>query len=309
MSLFNYNDFWSGTGMEVVCKNFEKLFLLDNPVFEEWNWIPVPNKNMSIIPSGRNIAWVHVAEDINDYSWLSSDMVQFIVFVSHQQQNMFIDKYNLDRSKCLVIENYSEPIININKNKDKIKLVYHADASRGLHILLKAMKKLSHLNEIELHIYGNIIDRNGIIHADVIESMNNYCKEDKRIILHGPVFNETIKQEIGQFDIFAYPSNIKETSCLPLIEALSGGCYSITSDLYAMPEVSKGFAKQYTYQNNEELHTKIMSEKILLAIDEIKNDWDYSIQKQSIDYFYGFENISKKWNDFANVLHLSKSRI
>lgn len=299
LTIFKYDhNFISGT--EIMAMGFEKNILPYFPKFVEWNWILAPGK-INLREDGKNIVWVHLGEFEGDLSWLNDSRVAYIVFVSHYQYHRFLERYNLDSRKCIVIQNAINPIEIKEKESDKIKIIFHSEPYRGLEILLKALKQINN-KKIELHIFGDL-DTNTVDFwkESIQDKIKKLCNEDTRIKLHGRVSHNTIEKFIGSCNMFVYPSTWRETSCLSLIEAMSAGLYCITNDLTVLPETGIGLTKIFNFTFDEEEHISRTKDMILSGIDDLKY-FNPLIQSRLTNDKYSWDSVRNKWIMFGQKI-------
>ena len=298
--MFNFNDSLQGT--EIVANQFLNEMVLDKKEMEDYNWILVPG--LSTIKDEKNIAWIHLNETEDGLEWIEDSRVKNIVFVSNYQYQRFFEIYDISGKNCIVIKNAIYPVENHTKPPtDKIKLIYTSDTVRGADIAILAMDYLSHLEDIELHIYGEI-EKNEpewrIADQDQVRSMANL---DHRVFIHGMVDHNKVIEGLKGSHIYVYPSKWRETSCISLIEALSAGCYCITSNIGALSETGLGFNATYPYSSNSDIHAKRLAREIEKAIAKIKgNQFDSKEQVDSINRYYSWETRIPQWKEFFKTI-------
>lgn len=299
--IFSIDPSWIG-GTELMALSMEKRVLPLAPNLANWNWILAPGE-INLREDGKNIVWVHLGEFEGDLSWLQNPLVAHIIFVSYYQYQRFTEMYpGIDHSRCHVIRNAIDPIPFSVTPKDKIKLVFHSEPYRGLEVLLDALRLIKD-PDIELHVIGDL-NTNTIDWK--IEAQNKIKESillDSRVICHGRLSNEQVREELEKCHIFAYPSTWRETSCIALIEAMAAGLYCITNSFTVLPETGIGLTKIYPFNEDLNKQAETLSNKIIKAIDLIRNDKFYAFgQVQTVNNYYSWRVVSKEWLDFAKEI-------
>jgi glycosyltransferase involved in cell wall biosynthesis len=184
----------------------------------------------------KPILWMHQSFDQPSIQILSRTQSKFekIVFVSQWQMDKFIKYLNIDPSKCVVIGNGIDPLLEYNKPKDRINLFYSSTPFRGLDVLIKVFKKLEMPN-VYLHVFSGM----GIYGRsdDGFTELYNIIKRVPNTRLYGPVVPSFLHNWISRYGhIMAYPNTWDETYCISAHEAMSAKALIVTTNLGALPE-------------------------------------------------------------------------
>jgi glycosyltransferase involved in cell wall biosynthesis len=258
------------------------------------------------------IYWNQLSYDQDAIKFLNEEanieLIDHFVFVSHWQSEIFRKMYNIPGYKTSVIKN---ACIGVTKRKsgkrNKLKICYTSTPWRGLDILLGAWELLNPKN-CELHIFSDT----KIYGDDFSNSEDNKYKHlyDKAeslegVIYRGTIPNEELRNELGEFDILAYPSTFEETSCISVIDALSAGLRVVCSNIGALPETTEGWARMYPILANTETHinvfSKILEEEINLMLGGY---YENQLEMQSIIYSerWGWDNRIVEWSELLNKI-------
>ena len=229
-----------------------------------------------------------------------------LVFVSNHQQQNFIKKFNLPWSKCIVLKNAIEPISAHDKPKDKIRLGYWSTPHRGLNILLPVFEELSKkYDTLELDVFSSF-NLYGWSEKDKdYEELFDVCKNHPKINYHGTVDNIKLREAIKDIHILAYPNTWEETSCITLLEAMSGGCLAVHPNYGALPETAANWTLQYQYDERPNNHAAVLHSCLDTAITEF---WSDSVQsriasaKPYTDLFYNWNHRINQWEAFLTSL-------
>lgn len=219
-------------------------------------------------------------EHLKEGGWKKFDK---IVFVSNWQKELFRLIYQIEFSRCTIIENAIDPI-NGNasaKPNDEINLIYFSTPHRGLDLLYTTFDALcEEYDNLKLKVFSSF-DLYGWEDRDKqFEVLFEKLKDHPKIEYSKSVTNERIREELENSHIFAYPSTWMETSCLCLIEAMSAGCACVHSSLAALPETSKGLTEMYDFTEVRQDHVNIFYDKLADTIDNINNNKDDFTSKQ-----------------------------
>jgi len=204
----------------------------------------IPGK-VPLDPNKLNILW-------QKNSWDQPNLQEFFgnkarhkeydwyVFNSHWNYEKFRYAFDIPTEKCLVIKNgidYIKPR-NLKEKKDKIKLIFHPTPWRGLNVILAAMQYVKN-PKVELDVYSStevygqsFKEQNDHYYKDLYEQ----AKGLPNVNYIGYKPNEYIKDNLCNYDIFAYPNIWEETSCISALEAMAAGKIIISTKVGAMPE-------------------------------------------------------------------------
>jgi glycosyltransferase involved in cell wall biosynthesis len=132
------------------------------------------------------------------------------------------------------------------------------------------------------------------------------CEKDSRVILHGRQSNSVVREHIRNSHMFAYPSTWRETSCISLIEALSGGLYCITNSFTVLPETGIGLTQMYPYNPDSDSQARTLADKIIHGIKEIRSGtFDHKNQILKANDYYSWSTVSKEWLRFADKISMN----
>jgi glycosyltransferase involved in cell wall biosynthesis len=120
-------------------------------------------------------------------------------------------------------------------NTSTLKVVFlgRLDPSKGIHILIKALKALPQL-PISLDIYGVSQGIRGDIYQRELQTLTAY---DSRIRFQPPVPTAQVTTTLANYDLLAVPSQWLETGPMVILEALAVGVPVIGSNLGGIAEL------------------------------------------------------------------------
>lgn len=248
-----------------------------------------------------------------------------IVFISYHQMESWINFYQIPRSHCTVIKYALNPIESKNKEnrKNKIILFHNSSPQRGLSLLVDVFEILcKEYTNLELRVHSSWKIYNSenntflkIFNDKQIEyeksDLYNRLENNSRIKNIGYVPNNELKKSLISSDIFVYPSIMKETFCLSLLEAMSAKLLCVHSNYGCLPETAANFTMMYDYHEDVYEHKKILYQYLKKSIEivfEEKTKFHIEKQKEYVDYFFNWEKRSLEWTNLINSLLESKNK-
>lgn len=232
-----------------------------------------------------------------------------IVFVSHQQQQMYRLIRGVPYSHGVVLKNAIEPIQEHTKPDDKIRLAYYSTPHRGLHLAYIAFKEMKKYfgDNIEFNVWSSFGLYGWEERDEQFTDLFKALQDEEGINYHKAISNEDLRTELEKQHVFVLPSIWEETSCLALIEAMSAGMLCVHSSLGALPETSMGITSMYDYTEDQQdhlnrLYRKLMASAMMMTnID--KNDSlvaHLNMQKTMADSVYDIRMRAIHWNEFLS---------
>ena len=269
----------------------------------------VPEK-IPLHPTKLNILWQKNSYDQpNIHPWFSKKenhkKYDWYVFNSHWNYENFRNHFDIPTEKCLVIKNGIDDIKprDLDKKKDKIKLIFHPTPWRGLNVMLATMQYIKEPN-IELDVYSSTeVYGKAFKEANdkQYQELYDQAKELPNVNYIGYKPNEYIKENLHKYDIFAYPNIWEETFCISALEAMAAGLYIITTDYGALYETCAEFSTYVPYQQS---YTN-MAQNFAYAIEaSAKKLYEPGIKehlKCQINYtnqYYSWVKQANAWTNF-----------
>jgi len=237
------------------------------------------------------------ANHLKDGGW---DKFHKLVFVSNWQMQAFINYYQIPWSKCVVLHNAIEPIPGHQKPTDTIRLGYWSTPHRGLSILAPVFDKLCEkYDNIELDVFSSFNLYGWSERDEQFRDLFDFCKEHPKINYHGAVPNEKIREIIPNTHIFAYPSIWMETSCISLMEAMSGGLICVHPNYGVLSETAANWTYMYQWKENMNEHAGSFYGMLDNAIQNCQNEdlkTQLGAQKVYADAFYNWNSRVNQWS-------------
>ena len=248
-----------------------------------------------------------------------------IVFVSHWQQQHFINQFQIPWSHTVVIKNAINDIPvsvpdkfeGMNDPEKDIRLVYHTTPHRGLGILVPVFQKLCQ-DQPDLNVHLDVFSSFKLYgweeRDESFKPLYEQIREHDKMTYHGAQDNETVRKALEKAHIFAYPSIWTETSCIAMIEAMSAGCLCIHPNLGALPETSAHWTFQYPFHEDPNHHAGQFYDMLNHGINLLRSDksigpltMKLSGQKSFADVTYTWDVRENEWRALLDsVRHLPR---
>jgi glycosyltransferase involved in cell wall biosynthesis len=303
-TIFKYNEVFFG-GTETMARGFLKNILPEMRNIHKYTNVIIPGHFPSIQTMGltgeKYIFWIH--NNISQFISTVKDILTnravrehtaYIVAVSEYEAKVIANEINFPLDKIIVIQNAIEMITpNLNKfdNIEKVKIIHASTAERGMGVLLDAIPFIE--EDFELNIFNDF-------YPDISSLYNRKSIDDPRVNFYGKTPRKTVYKFFADSHIHAYPSTYPETSCLTQMEALSAGCYTVHTNLGALPETSMGHGVMIPF---DELTPQRYAEELTKAIRQIKeHGYDYTKQVQDIQDNFTWQKAKERWLAFDAII-------
>ena len=207
----------------------------------------------------------------------AKDMVDLFIFVSNWQRNRYIETYNINYNKTLILNNGIgkpfEKYLNLSLNKNKNSMCYCSIPWRGLDLIPPIFKEISKLhNDTSLHIYSGM----NIYNQEENYKLNNEFNDIKYNYNYG-ISQTELAEKLYNIDYLTYPNIFQETSCITVLQAMACGCLIVTSNLGALKETMNNLNEYidiniYNFDKNKYIIDFINKLNNLINLpDEFKN--------------------------------------
>jgi hypothetical protein len=194
-----------------------------------------------------------IDQPIND-SWKNPDnhiLVDFYAFVSNWQRDRYLKTYPINPNKTLILRNgistpfETEFLKNIGgtlesiRHKKKNIIAYTSVPFRGLQHFITIFPLIrTQVPDCILRIYSGMntyfADENNY------QSLYDELAKIDGVEIHPGISQKDLAVELADVKILAYPCTFAETSCISVLEAMSQGCYIVSSNIGALKESTGG---------------------------------------------------------------------
>jgi len=269
----------------------------------------VPEK-IPLHPTKMNILWQKNSYDQpNLIPWFrdksNHHKYDWYVFNSHWTYEKYRMMFNIPTEKSLVIKNGVDNIKprNLTENKNKIKLIFHPTPWRGLNVILATMQYIKNKNiELDVYssteVYGEAFRK---ANDDKYKELYDQARQLPNVNYIGYKPNEYIKENLHQYDIFAYPNIWEETFCISALEAMAAGLYLITTNHGALYETCAEFSSYIPYQENYLNLAKNFAFAIETVAEKLTSEKIKKHLQMQIDYtnqYYNWNKQGAAWTRF-----------
>lgn len=254
-------------------------------------------------PSKINLYWLHDLPGDPESDHLANggwNNFERLIFVSNWQWQNYQAYYGIPWHKAIVLQNAIDPIQNVQKSRDKIKLIYNTTPHRGLELIVPVFDALcKRFDNIELDVFSSFKAYGWEQRDEPYKQLFKMCEDHPKINYHGFQPNDVVRKALAEAHIQAYPSIWAETSCIALMEAMSAGCMCVHPNYAALPETAANWTWMYQWQQDKRDHANVAYGYLANAIE---NYWSEGIQtrvagqKSYADVFYGWELRKHQWN-------------
>jgi UDP-glucose:(glucosyl)LPS alpha-1,2-glucosyltransferase len=255
------------------------------------------------------IYWIHdlpgdpAVEHLANGGW---NNFHKIVFVSNWQMQAFISRYQIPWNRCIVLHNAINPIESHEKPTDgPVRLAYWSTPHRGLSILAPVFDKLSEKYDVELDVYSSFKIYGWAERDKEFEELFDFCKKHPKINYYGSIPNATLRGQLKNTHILAYPNIWPETSCITLMEAMSAGILAVHPNFAALSETAANWTYMYQWTDNMNEHAGLFYNVLESAVQNI-NDPNLKLhlqaQKSYADGFYNWQSRAHQWKSLLTSL-------
>lgn len=231
-----------------------------------------------------------------------------LVFVSNWQMQRYIEAFDIDWERCIVMQNAIEPILEHEKPKGVVRLIYTSTPHRGLDILSPVFDKLSQeMDDVELDVYSSF-KLYGWDNSDAtFEPLFDKLRANPKVKYHGTVPNDEVREALKQAHVFAYPSTWLETSCMCLMESMSAGLICVHPNVGALYETAANMTLMYQWSADKSKHAGHFYNVLKMAVNSVREGGEQvetkiRNQKAYADAFYTWDGRALHWDAFLRSI-------
>ena len=255
--------------------------------------------------------WIHNTPDQLDYNHLQNNgwkKISKIIFISQNQRDKFISRFNIPYSHCAIIPHGITSIEPKKKLNDRISLIYHPTPYRGLKLLFNVFQKLcKEYDNLELKVFSSYKIHGLNDNQKLYKNSTDYQRIERhpKVKNIGFVPNKQVREELSNSHIFAYPNIYEETFCLSLLEAMSAGCLCIHPNYGCLKETASNWTTIYDYHEDKYEHQQIFYKYLKNAIDIVNTQEvqkHLQMQSEYVTYFHNWDRITSRWIDLLKSI-------
>lgn len=188
------------------------------------------------------------------YLFIFENYIDHIHYNSESTKEVFSNYIGIKKNRVVSITHKSIDFLKrknneLNvENKNILHLIYLGpyNKQKGLYDLIGSLKKISHLDNWKLNVYG---DEKNISLPDTLKS---------KVIINGRYKVEQLPQILNQNDMLIVPSLSKETFGFTTLEALAMNIPVLISKNVGAKDLIKSSYPDFIYENEQDLLDKIL---------------------------------------------------
>ena len=196
------------------------------------------------------IMYEHICIYSNFNSKLSQNYYNFydkIIFISNNQYNEYKKYVKINETKNIILNNGLSPIFEYNniensllQNKE-LNIIYLSNPQRGLECFeyIYPLLKNKYPN-ITLEIYSSL-DMYNIEDNTYLKNLYSRLEKIEGIYCNKSISQKELVSKLNKSLLFIYPTFVEETFCNCMIEAMSCGCYVISTNIGALKEIARPY--------------------------------------------------------------------
>ena len=302
--------------------------------------VEVQRTSYEIIKSSKEykIIWAHDNCDQMGHKDLPQhvDKIDGIVCVSNWEREQFIEYNRAPAEKLHVIPNGVHEMFRPSGKPKSKTCIFFSAPHKGVAPLVPIWKEvIKHHPDAKLKVfssmslYGDIqpgegdnetvTGPNGLEPSPFI-SVYKELKELPGVEYSPCIDREELLSHIQDAAFYIHPNVWEETFCVSLAEAMSCGCFPITTDMGALPETSNRMGKYIPMsgQNTsrgwipDETFHKNFAEEVIRALhffDVARDEYDHVsslISNYAIEN-YNWKRVARLWKEYIDILTDQKS--
>ena len=297
--------------------------------------VDVQRTTHEIIKSNKKykIIWAHDNCDQMGHKDLPQhvDKIDGIVCVSNWEREQFIKYNRAPAEKLHVIPNGVHEMFRPSGKPKSKTCIFFSAPHKGVAPLVPIWKEvIKHHPDAKLKVFSSmslygdiqpgegdnetITGPNGLEPSPFIPVYNE-LKQLPGVEYSPCIDREELLPHIQDAAFYIHPNIWEETFCVSLAEAMSCGCFPITTDMGALPETSNWMGKYIPMsgQNTsrgwipDETFHKNFAEEVIHALhffDVARDEYDYAsslISNYAIEN-YNWKIVSNKWKYYIDVI-------
>ena len=264
--------------------------------FIAWRHPTAYNLNIN---ADKKYLWMHDVLSEAEFTPERLNRIDKIFALSEFQRNLFP---NIPDDKFFITSNGIEqnfPEIE----RDPKRLLYASSYDRGLKCLLEMFPKIKkEVPEAELHIfYGwSVWDAVHKNDPEKIKEKKHIMKlmEQDGVYEHGRIPQEEIIKEYGKANLWVYPTEFPEISCINAMKAQAMGCVPVTTNFAALNETVRFGLKidSSTIYTDRNAQTEFI-DGVIKMLKNPPTEQDREPMKKWAREKFNWDTVAKKWNE------------
>ena len=267
----------------------------------------------NIINNYNTLFCLWTGHDIDQEASLSlkkhnyKDAVDLYIFVSEWQRKRYIEHYNINYNKTIIMRNgIGKPFekkLNSSSNKVINSMAYCSIPWRGLKLLKPIFTQINNLYpDSTLNIYSGL----NIYKQDEDINYKKEFNNIKNVNFNTGISQTKLADELEKIEYLTYPNIFQETSCITILQAMACGCIIITSDLGALKETMNN-TNYYVDININDIDYNDYTTNFILKLHNIinmNNNLKDELRNNNINYIKNNYTWSIICNNFINDVNI-----
>ena len=302
--------------------------------------VDVQRTTHEIVKSNKKykIIWAHDNCDQMGHKDLPQhvDKIDGIVCVSNWEREQFIKYNRAPAEKLHVIPNGVHEMFRPSGKPKSKTCIFFSAPHKGVAPLVPIWKEvIKHHPDAKLKVFSSmslygdiqpgegdnetITGPNGLEPSPFIPVYNE-LKQLPGVEYSPCIDREELLPHIQDAAFYIHPNVWEETFCVSLAEAMSCGCFPITTDMGALPETSNRMGKYIPMSGKntsrgwipDETFHKNFAEEVIRALhffDVARDEYDYVsslISNYAIEN-YNWKRVAELWKEYIDILTDQKS--
>lgn len=309
-----------GWRVTVYANPGEKAGTFDGVDYKMWYEFN-PNDNFNVLVLWRGISfidmnpkakfialWNHDVPNVSDFTKERLDKIDKLIVLSEYHKSLFLMNENgefkpIPENKFWLSSNGIIPLTP-NQERKKNSLIYASSPDRGLVYLLNNWEKIKkEIPDLTLDIYY------GFAVFDAIHRNNPERMAWKKKILelmdqdgithHGRVGHSELHDAYARADVWVYPTDFSEISCISGQKAQALGAIPFVTDFAALSETVKFGARVDVDIKTKDGQEEFFNEFIKFMKSSDREKLREQMMKFSQDYFL-WSKVAQEWSNVFN---------
>ena len=259
------------------------------------------------------VYWLHDLPEDPETSHLkninSRNRFHKLVFCGNWQYSRYQHVLGIPYDRqSVVIDTPIDPMPQVQKEFNTIRLIYTSTPQRGLELLVPVFEALAkkhkniHLDvfsSFKIYGWGEADDR----YEHVYEKIRNH----PQMTYHGFASNDVVREHLLKAHILAYPSIWLECNSRSVIEAMSAKLLCVHPNFGGLVDTSGGLNFMYQGDSNHQTHANVFYHMLDHAISKVATEdiQNYlQLVKLYADSRYAWSKIVSQWSDLLSELKM-----
>jgi len=289
----------SNGGTEQLARKL--IEVIDRDLLKHFNIVcsSLTSSDVWLHPDKIRIFWAH---DSTHFNRMHLEDYHKYIYISHWQLNKVSKNRGIPTEKVKVLLNAIEPMPLLPKPpiKEGIRFIHNLHPRKALHIIIPAFDKLTKkYNNVHLDVYGTNDLYGWSEDYGMYEELFQIIENNPQMTNRGTLQNDSMRSALSDYHVWVNPSDINESSCLSLMEAMNAGCVCLHSNNGALYETAANWTQMYQYVEDKKIHIDRLYNEMIKVVDNIEELLYTTIgAREYTNRFYNWETRALDWTAF-----------